>query len=75
MKIIKTYSWNRRDFSYDAKCESCGHETKDNNGYDDSHYYNTVLPDKKCPSCQKSSNDLGTQKEAIHPKYNPNIIL
>jgi Zn finger protein HypA/HybF involved in hydrogenase expression len=74
MKITKTYSWHRRDFCYDAKCENCNHETKDNSGYDDSNYYNNVIPNWKCPKCGESSNSLGTKVE-VAPKYNPNIIM
>lgn len=78
MKIIKTYGWNRRDFQYDAKCEHCDHETKDNSGYDDSDYYNDVVPDLKCPNCGESSNSKqieGVPKTVIVPKHDPNITM
>ena len=79
MKITKTYKWNRRDFCYDAKCENCGHVTKNNSGYDDSNYYNNVVPDKHCPNCKKSSNEINKEndlpKELIIPKYNENITI
>lgn len=56
MKITRTYSWNRRDFSFDAKCEHCEHEQKNaGSGYDDSNYYNNVIPSMKCKSCGESS--------------------
>ena len=74
MKITKTYSWNRRDFSYDAKCENCGHETKSDSGYDDDNYYNNVVANSKCPSCKHSSVDLGTE-EIIKPKHDPNVVM
>jgi hypothetical protein len=79
MKITKTYNWNRRDFQYDAKCEHCGHETKDNSGYDDSNYYNNVVPDAKCPNCGESTNskatDTGEPKTVIVPRHDPNAVI
>lgn len=75
MKIIKTYSWNRRDFSYDAECEACKHVECDVNGYDDAHYYNEVLPDKKCPECGHKSRDNVKQTVPIAPRHNENITL
>lgn len=77
MKIIKTYNWNRRDFSYDAQCEHCGHIEKDRSGYDDSNYYNNVMPDTKCEICNESSNSKKTTapKTIVIPKYNPNLTM
>lgn len=75
MKITKTFNWNRRDFSYDAKCEHCNHEQKNNTGgYDDSFYYNNVIPDKKCSKCGESTNskESSEPKSIIIPKYNQN---
>lgn len=75
MKITKTYNWNRRDFTYDAKCEGCGTEIVNRSGYDDDNYYNNVIPDKKCPSCGKSSNDMGTADEPQTPRYDPYLTM
>lgn len=77
MKITKTYDWSRRDFYYDATCEHCGHTTKDNSGYDDSNYYNNVVPDMKCPNCNESSNSKSTDapKTVTIPKYKVNYII
>lgn len=74
MKIIKTYAWNRRDFSFDAECEACGHVIKDCSGYDDSYFYNSVMPDKKCTECGFKTNDAGVP-ETITPKHNENKIM
>ena len=74
MKITKKYDWNRRDFRFDSKCEGCGHEETKNSGYDDSYFYNSVMPDRKCDNCKKSSKDLGTV-EITTPKYDPNLTL
>lgn len=43
MKIIKTYDWSRRDFSYDSRCEHCGNIEQHRGGYDDSNYYNVLV--------------------------------
>lgn len=78
MQITKTYNWNRRDFSYDAKCEHCGNESKNNSGYDDANYYNNVVPDMKCDACGESSNSKkieGAPTTRVVPKYDPNQIL
>lgn len=78
MKITKTYNWNRRDFHFDAKCEHCGHEQKDAGyGYDDSNYYNNVIPSMECKKCGESSNSKETdaQKTVVIPKYDSNIIM
>ena len=80
MKITKTYNWNRRDFCYDAKCEHCGHEVKNNHGgYDDDNYYNNVIPNWKCPKCGENSNskeDINDiPRTKIIPKYDPNIVI
>lgn len=77
MKITNTYNWNRRDFSYDATCEHCGHITKDSGGYDDYHYYNYVMPEVKCPQCGENSNSKATDapKTVVVPKYNENVVM
>lgn len=77
MKITKTYNWNRRDFSFDAKCEHCGNEEKHSGGYDDSNYYNNVVPNMKCSKCGESSNskESNEPKSVVIPKYDPNAII
>ena len=77
MKIIETYSWSRRDFLYDAECEHCKRISKRNTGYDDSNYYNNVLPDIKCQNCKESSNSKlsNLPKTIVLPKYNENQII
>lgn len=79
MEITKTYNWNRRDFCFDAKCEHCGHEEKNNSGYDDSNYYNNVVPSMKCGKCGESSKSkqkyTSKPTSIIVPKYDPNIVM
>lgn len=78
MKITKTYNWNRRDFSFDSECEHCGYEQKGvRNGYDDSNYYNNVIPAMKCKQCGESSNSKATDEPGtvIIPRYDPNIVM
>ena len=77
MKITKTYAWSRRDFYYDATCEHCGHVSKEDSGYDDSNYYNNVMPQIKCKECGESSLSKETDepKTVIIPRYNPNTIM
>jgi len=75
MKIIRTYAWNRRDFSYDAKCEECGHESTGHEGYDDRNYHDNVIPDMKCEKCGRSTNDTGKTPQKTDLKYDENITL
>lgn len=77
MQITKTYGWSRRDFSYDAKCEHCGHEEKKGGGYDDSNYYNNVVPQMKCKQCGESSNSKPTDepKTVVIPRHDPNVVM
>lgn len=74
MKLINSYDWNRRDFWYDAKCESCGTVMKKISGYDDDNYYNNVIPDIPCPRCGATSNSLG-KKVYVKPKYDANLVI
>lgn len=79
MRITKTYGWNRRDFSYDAKCEHCGHTERNRSGYDDSNYYNNVVPGSKCPACGESSNSKaaadGAPDTVTVPRYDPGAVI
>ena len=77
MKITKTYDWSRRDFSYDDKCEHCGYTSKNNSGYDDSNYYNNVMPQVKCKQCGESSLSKASDepKTIVVPRYDSNIVM
>ena len=68
MKIARITSQNRRDFYAVYVCEGCGHEYEDY-GYDDRYFHDTVVPEKKCPACGKSRNDLGVVGEFVETKY------
>ena len=77
MKITKTYNWNRRDFTYDATCEHCGNIAKNKSGYDDSNYYNNVMPQVKCDKCGESSESKETDapKTIVVPRYSHNLVM
>ncbi len=77
MRITNTYNWSRRDFSYDAKCEHCGNETKSDSGYDDDNYYNNVVPSIKCPKCLESTNSKESDqpKVKVIPRYDPYKVM
>lgn len=74
MKIIKTYNWNRRDFSFNAECEHCKAIQTNIGGYDDANYYQNVIPEMSCKSCGKKSKDL-PQYETLTTRYNPSLTL
>ncbi len=69
--FIKTITdQNRRDFKAVYKCEGCGAETL-GSGYDDRNFHDSVLPDRKCPSCNQSRNDMGLVQPLSQTKYEP----
>lgn len=47
----------RNDFSAIMKCQFCGHEQKNESGYDDSYYHAKVIPGIKCDKCGFNTND------------------
>lgn len=75
MYITKKYNWSRRDFCFDTNCSGCGHETKNNSGYDDSYFLNTVMPTRVCESCGDSEISLYGATEIIPTKHNPSSVI
>ena len=77
MKLTKTYGWLRRDFSYDAICEHCGNEEKNISGYDDTNYYENVIPGMKCKKCGESSKskDSGEVILCNSPRYDSRAVM
>lgn len=69
MKIKSRGEQHRRDFRWVGKCEFCGHEQEEHNGYDDRNYYDNVIPDIECEKCGKSTNSEGGTIDKIQPKY------
>lgn len=69
MKVTKRYNQHRRDLDIDMVCESCGAEDTYDSAYDDSNFWVNVVPNFKCPKCEKSSNDLGVKPEDTHTRY------
>jgi len=77
MFIIKTYNWNRRDFRADMQCEHCGFIKKDISCYDDSNYYENVIPNRKCEKCGESSNSKKSENPVLinTPRYDENLVI
>ena len=69
MKIKAMISQHRRDFWANYVCDGCGHVELDKSGYDDDNFHRNVIPNMKCPSCGKSSNDMGIVNEPRKTKY------
>ena len=65
MQIKRIVSQNRRDFTAIYECEHCGHEYE-GSGYDDSYFHRQVIPEKKCPKCNKAA---GNDYRALTTKY------
>ena len=68
MRIKAITYQHRRDFKADFECEGCGHTWK-GGGYDDDNFHRNVIPNSKCPKCDKSSADLGVDFRPLQPKY------
>ena len=71
MKIKEIKSQYRRDFRAIYQCEHCNHEYE-GSGYDDAHFHEEVIPNKKCPECGKKAPDT---YRALTTKYKPNQIV
>lgn len=65
MKIQRIISQHRRDFMAIFECEHCGH-TKEQRGYDDAYYHNSVIPKMKCEKCGKMT---GGDYQPVPTKY------
>ena len=69
MKVRKVHSQHRRDCKCDLECESCGHKELNAYAYDDRNFWDNVIPQGKCPSCGKSTKDIGCTLEHVATKY------
>lgn len=75
MIIKKKLRQHRRDFTAIYECEHCGH-THENSGYDDTHFHENVVPNRKCPECEESSNSKRSDKTVIRrPKYPEGVTV
>lgn len=69
MKVTRRYDQHRRDLKIDLECENCQATDTYKSAYDDLNFWQNVVPGFRCPSCNKSSNDLGIKPEDVHTKY------
>lgn len=69
MKVTRRYNQHRRDLDIDMECENCGATSSYGSAYDDANFWVNVVPNFKCPGCDKSSKDLGIEPEDIHTHY------
>jgi len=75
MKVIKRYNQYRRDLTIDVECEGCGSKSTIEDAYDDDNYWRNVVPNFKCKSCEKSTNDLGIKDFDTHTRYLANEVI
>lgn len=68
MKIKQITYQHRRDFTAIYECEGCGHEIK-GSGYDDRNFHENVIPDMKCPNCNKTGKKLNINYRPLATKY------
>jgi len=69
MKVLKKYNQHRRDCECDLECENCGNLKTNKSAYDDSNFWDNVVPSFNCEKCGKSTNDLGIAPEKITTRY------
>lgn len=69
MKVTRRYDQHRRDLSIDMECENCGAIDTYDSAYDDANFWINVVPNFKCPNCNKSTKDLGLEPEDTHTRY------
>lgn len=62
MKIKTATIIRGNDYTATMKCEHCGHEQKDEHGYDDHNYHQNVIPKMKCDNCFLSRNDINSKE-------------
>lgn len=68
MILIKVINQHRRDFQGLYECEFRSEQDIDSgfDSYDDRYFHDTVIPNKKCRKCHKS-----TKSENAEIKYTP----
>ena len=71
MKIKEIVSQDRRDFTAVYECEHCGHEHK-GNGYDDTNFHKNVVPQMKCPECNK---EAPASFRPLAPKHDDSVTV
>lgn len=69
MKVLKRYNQHRRDLHIDLECENCGFKKTVKNAYDDSNYWENVVPNMVCESCTKTTKKLNIDVTDIGTKY------
>ena len=62
MKITKITWQMGNDFKGVMECEHCGATEKLLNGYNDTYFHQTVIPNKHCSACGK--NRAGDLRQA-----------
>ncbi len=69
---IKQILWqNRRDFSAIFACQHCG-ATQTQNGYDDSFFHHTVIPEMLCLKCGKKAPSTYRPHK---PKFSDDFVI
>lgn len=71
MRIQKILSQYRREFRAIYECEHCNH-IEESNGYDDSYFHNTVVPNKICKNCGKKA---GKEYRPFATKYADSVVI
>lgn len=71
MKIDKIISQYRRDFRAVYVCEHCGCK-KEDRGYDDKYFHESVIPKMKCKNCGKKAEE---NYRPLSTKYPEDYII
>lgn len=68
MKIKEILYQYRRDFKAEYECEWCG-KVMTRQGYDDDNFHRNVIPNMRCPKCNKTSAECGANYRPLTTKY------
>lgn len=59
MKVTQVYDKRKNgDCLINLECEDCGATESGERGHNNEHFWNNIIPIRKCPICHKSTNDL-----------------
>lgn len=71
MQIKRYINRNRRDFNAVYQCEHCGAEEV-KSGYDDSYFYQEVIPNMECSECKKKA---GKEYKPLATRYPDSSVV
>ena len=69
MYILNKTSQHNNDFTAILQCEHCDSTQRLTSGYNDSNYYNKVIPAIRCNSCGKKGKPITPEPTVLKPYF------